>query len=1115
MHNDSGLHNADNATPTKNGEPAPSGQTRQADQPGQAGHTEQPKTDETDSGFIISIVGQFLKDKNSILFLIFALALGVGAILSTPREEEPQIIVPMADIMVQVPGASAQEVEKLVSTPLERLLWQIDGVEYVYSMSRRDSCLATVRFRVGEDRENALVRLHNTIMKNQDLVPSVVTSWLVKPVEIDDVPIVTLTIYADAAKGYGPQDLRRMGEEMFHRLAEVENVSRCTLTGGMPREIRVSLSTEALGAYHVSSLDVRTALSGADASVTAGSMDSLNRTFTITSDSFLRNTEEVRSLVVGAYQGRPVYLGDVAEVSDTAQEPRDYVRMGFSESYAKEAGLPAAMGQESVPAVTLGISKKKGTNAVTVAEDVIATADRLQKTILPDGVHIRVTRNYGATAQAKVDDLLSSLGFAIVTVVVLLAFTLGRREALVVAVAVPVSFALALAVNWFAGYTINRVTLFALILSLGLVVDDPITNVDNIQRHIRAGKLPPLPATLRGVREVLPPVIMSTLAIIVCFTPMFFITGMMGPYMAPMAINVPLTVIFSTVCALTVVPWLSYLLLRKRAGEAVQGDVTPAWVTNGYKRCIEPFLDSRPARLWLMGATGLLFVFSIALAAGRYVPLKMLPFDNRNELQIVLDLPEGSSVEATDRAIREMEAYLRTLPDITDFTTYAGTASPMDFNGMVRHYYLRGNPNQADIRINLADKSRRDVQSHALALGMRDDLQAIADRHGARLKLVETPPGPPVISTITAEIYGSPDRTTEQLIAAARHVQGIMRTEPGLTDIDASFEAPRQRLNFTVDREKAALHDISARDITDTLLMAVGGIRPATLHLPDERQPLPIHVMLPRDQRSSAAMLEEIPLKSSSGHMVPLGELGTFRFVDEDQPIYHKNLKRVVYVYGEMAGRAPAEAILDMSSALRDNPLPPSTSVDWAGEGEWKITLDVFRDLGIAFGVALLGIYLLLVVQTDSFGLPLLIMAAIPLTLIGIMPGFWLLNLLFSNTVGNYDDPVFFTATSMIGMIALGGIVIRNSLVLIEFIQEAMKQGMPLRDAVLQSGATRLRPILLTAATTALGAWPITLDPIFSGLAYALIFGLFASTLFTLLIIPVAYHQLTARDSAS
>jgi len=1062
------------------------------------------------AGLLMGIVRQFLTGKNAVLFLVFALCLGAAAILVTPREEEPQIIVPMADIMVQVPGASAEEVEKLVATPLERLLWQIDGVEYVYSTSRRDACLATVRFRVGEDRENSLVKLHNTITTHPDLVPSVVSGWVVKPVEIDDVPIVTLTLHADPQTGYGPHELRRMGEELFHRLAETEDVSRCTITGGFPREVRVDLSPEALSAFRVSALEVRNALAGADASVTAGTLDTLNRTLTVTADSFLNTPEEVRSLVVGVAEDRPVYLADVATVTDTHAEPAAYSRIGFSDAYASSAGLPQG---RSLPAVTLAISKKKGTNAVAVARNVIATAEHLQQTVLPHGVHVRVTRDYGATAQSKVTDLLSSLGFAIVTVVALLAFTLGRREALVVAVAVPVSFALALAVNWLFGYTINRVTLFALILSLGLVVDDPITNVDNIQRHIRQGKLPPLPATLAAVREVLTPVIMSTLAIIACFMPMFFITGMMGPYMAPMAVNVPLTVIFSTLCALTVVPWLSHLLLRHRAGSGQVQELTPAWVVRNYRRCVEPFLNSRGARRILLGVIMAGMVFSIALAAFRLVPLKMLPFDNKNEFQIVLDLPEGSSVETTDRAVRDMEAFLRTMPEVTDFVTYTGTSSPMDFNGMVRHHYLRGEPHQADIRVNLLDKSQRSAQSHAIILRVRDALQAVADRHGARLKIVETPPGPPVLSTITAEVYGEPDRTVEQLIRAASHVQSIMRQEPGVTDIDASYESPRQRLDFAIDREKAALHGITARAITDTLHLAVGGGQPATVHLPDERQALPIRVTLPRDKRSSTASLEEIPLKSASGHMVPLGELGRFNLLEEDQPIYHKNLRRVVYVYAEMAGRAPAEAILDMSSALRAHPMPPRTHVVWTGEGEWKITVDVFRDLGIAFGAAMLVIYLLLVLQTDSFRLPLLIMTAIPLTLLGIMPGFWLLNLLFGNTVAGYPDPVFFTATSMIGMIALGGIVIRNSLVLIEFIQEAVRQGQTLREAVLQSGATRLRPIVLTAATTALGAWPITLDPIFSGLAYALIFGLVASTLFTLVVIPVAYHQMQSRSA--
>ncbi len=1070
--------------------------------------TDSLRGDASPSGAVVSFVRLFLTGKNSLLFLIFALCAGMAAIFVTPREEEPQIVVPMADIIVQVPGASAEEVEKLVATPLERLLWQIDGVEYVYSTSRRDVCVTTVRFFVGEDRENALVRLHNTIMKNQDIVPAVVSGWVVRPVEIDDVPIVTLTLFADSDTGYGAHDLRRMGEELFHRLAETKDVSRCTITGGLPRQIRVELSPEALHAYRVSALEVRSALAGADASITAGSVDRMNAAYTITADSFLKSLDEVRALVVGVYADRPVYLGDVATVADTFAEPASYTRIGFGDDYAAQTGLPAG---ESLPSVTLAISKKKGTNAVRVADDVISTAQHLRGTILPEGIHLRVTRDYGATAQDKVSDLLSSLGFAILTVVALLAFSLGWREALIVAVAVPVSFSLALAVNWAFGYTINRVTLFALILSLGLVVDDPITNVDNIQRHIRQGKLPPLPATLLGVSEVLPPVIMSTLAIIVSFTPMFFISGMMGPYMAPMAVNVPLTVTFSTVCALTVVPWLSLMLLKGKAGNGSVQDVTPAWVRHAYRRLLSPFLNSRMARVALLVGVVVLLLFSLALAALRLVPLKMLPFDNKNEFQIVLDLPEGSSLEATDRAVRDMETFLRSHADITDFTTYTGVASPMDFNGMVRHYYLRGEPHQADIRVNLPDKSQRDAQSHALILTLRNQLQAIADAHGARMKIVETPPGPPVISTITAEIYGAPDRTPEQLIRAAWHIQEIMRAEPGVTDIDASFEAPHDRINFETNREKAALHSITARDVADTLNMAVGGATPATLHLPHERQPLPIHVTLPRAERSDAASLAEMPLKSASEHMVPLGELGSFTQLREDQPIYHKNLRRVVYVYAEMAGRAPGEAVLDMQAALRDTPMPPGTFVEWAGEGEWKITLDVFRDLGIAFGVAMLGIYLLLVLQVDSFGLPLLIMSAIPLTLIGILPGFWLLNLFFGGEAGGYPDPVFFTATSMIGMIALGGIVIRNSLVLIEFIQDAVRQGTPLREAVLYSGAVRLRPIILTAATTALGAWPITLDPIFSGLAYALIFGLTASTLFTLIVVPTAYYALQSK----
>ena len=776
-------------------------------------------------GLIAAVVRRFLQGKEAILLLIFSLCLGGAAILLTPREEEPQIIVPMADVFVQAPGASASEVEKLVAAPLERLLWQIDGVEYVYSTAFRDHAMVTVRFFVGENREDSLVKLHNAIAMNQDIAPSIATAWVVKPVEIDDVPIVALTLYS---KRYDDHELRRVAEELMPRLAEVPNVSRVSIIGGRSREIRMELNPERMTGLNVSPREIIDALRGADASMTAGALDSNNRELSVTANSFLHSAAEADDLVVGVFDGRPVYLRDVAVVVDGPEEPRAYSRFGMGARHAREMGCPPQCG--GYPAVTIALAKKKGTNAVDVAEAVLARMDALKKTVLPADIEVEVTRDYGKTAQTKVNDLLASLFFAILTVVILLAMTLGWREALVVAVAVPVSFSLALFVNHVFGYTINRVTLFALILSLGLVVDDPITNVDNIQRHIMLGVRKPLEATLFAVQEVLPPVIMSTLAIIVSFTPMFFITGMMGPYMAPMAANVPLTVTFSTVCALTIVPWMSYKLLKRQATQPVQGahvgagrDVTPAWVRSGYRAALAPFLRSRGLRWLLALVVVLLLLASCSLALLRLVPLKMLPFDNKNEFQIVLDMPEGASLEATDRCVRAFEDFLRGVPEVTNFVSYAGLSSPMDFNGMVRHYYLREGAHQADIRVNLADKEQRAQQSHAVILRLRTELEAIAGAYGCRLKIVEVPPGPPVISTITAEVYGTPDRTNEQLIQGAGHLQSLMREEPGVVDIDASYAFPSQRVNFVPDKEKAALHGVSTAEMAQTLRTAVGG----------------------------------------------------------------------------------------------------------------------------------------------------------------------------------------------------------------------------------------------------------------------------------------------------
>ena len=1052
-------------------------------------------------GFILKTVRTFLSGPLSMIFISLAVLLGIMAIFMTPREEEPQIVVPMVDVMVEFPGHSPAEVEQLVTVPLERLLWQIDGVEHVYSISHRDSAFVGVRFYVGEDRDRAMVKVRDKIDENLALVPQGVTNWLINPVEIDDVPIVSLTLYSPKRTAF---ELRRMAEELKARLDSLRDISLTEIIGGYRRQIRIEPDIENLAARKISISQIKNALAQNNVVATVGQTLSAGREVDILTTPGLENAEQLRKTVISAADGKIVRLEDVAKVSDGPEEQRNYVNIGFG---------PAFKGKntkKTYPAVTLAFSKKKGTNAVAVAKDIISSAKKLKQNVLPEDVEMIVSRDYGKTADDKVNDLISSMIFAILTVVILIAVSMGWREGIVVGLAVPVSFALALFVNYIFGFTINRVTLFALILSLGLVVDDPITNVDNIQRHIRMGILDPFHATLKAVKEVIPPVIMSTLAIIVSFTPMFFITGMMGPYMGPMAINVPLTVTFSTTCALTFVPWLSYRLLKNKADAAPEenkdGDVTPEWVRKLYASLIKPFLKKRNAWLLLIAV----FVMLIASAALMLfqVPLKMLPFDNKNELQLVVDMPEGNSLETTYKVVEELERYLSTINEVDNYQAYIGINAPIDFNGLVRHYGMRRESNQADIRINLADKTKREQQSHSIALRIRKRVTEIAEKHGAIVNIVEVPPGPPVLSTITVEVYGKAEHDYNELIAGAEVLQKrLSTTDPKhIVEIDNMSETPHERLEFKINRDKAALHGITPAQITSALKTALEGEHAALIRMPRERNPLYAYLQLPYEDRFNTERLSRLWLKGTDGKMVQLAELGNFLKETSEQPIFHKNLERVVFVTAECAGRAPGGVILRVIwDTLRREPLPEGIKVEWAGEGEWEVTLRVFRDLGIAFGIAMIGIFLLLIVQTNSVVMPLIIMCAIPLTIIGIAPGFYLLNLLIGKEVAGFSDPVFFTATGMIGMIALGGIVIRNSIVLIEFIQEAVKQGTPLRQAIIESGAVRFRPILLTALTTMMGAWPITLDPIFSGLAWALIFGLIASTFFTMLVIPTIY----------
>jgi len=1050
-------------------------------------------------GALSRLIRAFLVGPLSPLLLLLSTAIGTAAVFLTPREEEPQIVVPMADVFVSFPGASPEEVERLVATPLERLLWQVDGVEHVYSISRRDGALVMVRFFVGEDRERALVRLQSRIDAHRDEAPPGVAGWVVKPVEIDDVPIVTMTLFSRRADDH---ELRRVAEEFAARLESLPDLSRTEILGGLPREVRVEFDAEALSAHGLSPLEVAGTLRAADASLRAGEFERSDRRTQVVAGPFVGGRAEAEALVVGAHEGRPVRLRDVARVVDGPEEASGVVRIVFG-----PAGVPEGFERGvAYPAATLAFAKKKGTNAVHVAERLIGRARELERTLLPAGIALRVTRNQGETADEKVNELLVHLLLAIVTVVGLVAYALGWREGLIVAAAVPITFALTLGVNLLFGYTINRVTLFALVLVLGLVCDDPIVDVENIHRHFRRRERPPLDAVLFAVNEVRPPVIVATLAVILSFLPMLFITGMMGPYMKPMAVNVPVAMAMSMLVAFTVTPWMSYLLLRRHGKQEGGGGEEGGLPARLYRRAVGFFLDRRLARYALL--LGILALFAVAgrLAMTGAVPLKMLPYDNKSELQVVLDLPEDATLEATSRLVAECQRSLAAEAEVRDVSGYVGLASAIDFNGLVRHYNLRRAPNLADLRVNLLPKSERSQQSHAIGLRLRRGLAAIAARHGAAMKIVEMPPGPPVLSTLVAEVRGPPERSYGELIDAAREAGRRLAARPGVVDVDDMSESETTRLDFVLDKEKAALHGVATADVARTLRLALSGEPVATVHEPDERYPLRLVLVLPRAERSGAEELSRVRVKGAAGALVPLAEIGSFAPRAAGQPIYHKDLERVVFLLGEVAGTTPAEAVLGLQEDLRARPLPGGIRADWAGEGEWKVTLDVFRDLGLAFAGALVAIYALLVFQTRSFGMPLVIMLAIPLGAVGILPGFWLLNRLLGGVVDGWADPVYFTATGMIGMIALAGIVVRNSIILIDFIHRRTAEGAALREAVLESGHRRLRPILLTGGAAMLGAWPITLDPIFSGLAWSLIFGVLASTAFTLVVVPVVVH---------
>jgi multidrug efflux pump subunit AcrB len=1066
--------------------------------------------DDLHLGLTARLVKLFLLSKLPTIIIIVCLLAGAAALLYTPREEDPQITVPMVDILIRFPGASPQEVENLAVINLEKKLWEMQGLEDLYSQSRNGFAVVTAKFKVGENLETSLFKVYNQTFSNIDQVPSGVTGWVVKPMNINDVPMVTLALYSNRADDF---ELRRVADELLHRLQSIPDAGRSYVVAGRKRQVRVVPDPARLAGHGLDLAALSQAIEVSNVNLPAGHFSRQDKEYLVQAGPFLKSADEVADLVVGVNQGKPVYLRDVANVIDGPQEQVEASTIAFGPAEAPPKGYERG---QFYPSVTLAIAKRLGTNAVTVSAGVLARLTQLQHEVIPPYIQVKVTRDDGATANEKVNELIRELLIAVISITVLLTLFLGWREALIVAMAVPLTLAITLAGNMLFGYTINRVTLFALILSLGLLVDDPIIDVENIHRHFQLRDHPPLEATLVAVDEVRAPTILATFTVIISFIPMYFVTGMMGPYMRPMPLNVPLAMLMSLLIAFTVTPWATYHFLKKEYGREEKAFVLEeTWIYRVYTRIMNPLLASRRlSYLFLLGVVAL-FCISVALPVLGLVPLKMLPFDNKDNFLIVANMPNDAPLEATQETLKDFGRYLTTVHEVDNVVTYAGVAAPIDFNGLVRHYYLMQGPWVGQIRVNLVEKQLRTAPSHSVALWLRPAVEEIARRHQVRLAIAEVPPGPPTMRTLVGEVYGPPGGSYASLIRQADHVKEFFLKTKGVADVDTSVETVEPRFRFLADRHKAALSGLSEAQITKGVALAEAGETVGRVHIPTERLPLDIFLRWPLASRSSMVNLGQLYFKNPAGAMVPLNELGRFDLDTAPKSIMRKNLERVVFVTAGVAGLSPVNAVLDLKADTAAQPLAPGYRVDYSGEGEWKITVQVFRDLGIAFAGALIGIFILLVLQTGSYTMPLVIMVAIPLTMIGVMPGFALLNLFFATSVKGYYNPIYFTATAMIGMIALAGIVVRNSIILIDFIHHHLDRGTPLRDAIVRSGAIRFRPILLTALAAMSGSWVITMDPIFSGLAWSFIFGLFASTAFTLVVVPVIYYLLASRAQAA
>ncbi|MCC6307639.1 MAG: efflux RND transporter permease subunit [Chitinophagaceae bacterium] len=1059
-------------------------------------------------GIAGKIAASFLRSKLTILLMVVFLLIGTYATMHIPREEEPQIEVPMADIFIGYPGAAPQEIESKVVAPMEKIISNIKGVEYVYSTSMKEKAMLIVQFYVGEDVERSLVKLYNEIMKNMDKVPQGVTMPLIKSRAIDDVPVLGLTVWSEK---YDDFTLRQLSEELKNEIKKIPNVAEIKLLGGRNREVKVLLDKAKMTANHLDFLSIQKNILGSNAQVVSGNMLSKDTAFSIETGSYLSSAEDVANLVIGVNEQQPVYLRQISQIEDGPASPKEYVSFG----YAKGDDKNLKQFQSEYPAVTLSIAKKPGADAMQLSEQILSKIDHVKNQIIPDDVHITPTRNYGATASEKVSELLLHLFIAIVVVTLFVMLAMGWRGGLVVFLSVPVTFAMTLLSYYLMDYTLNRITLFALVFITGIVVDDSIIVAENMHRHFKMRRLPFRQAAIYAINEVGNPTILATFTVIAAVLPMAFVSGLMGPYMSPMPIGASIAMMLSLVVALTLTPYLGYIFLREKAKRNEINKAPQQLEQKGiykiYYKVINPMLTSQRKRWTFMIVLAITLLGSMFLFYTKGVAVKMLPFDNKNEFQVVIDMPEGTTLEKTNVVAKEVGQYLSQQKYVRNYQSYVGTAGPISFNGLVRHYDLRSGENVADIQVNLLDKKKRSTQSHDIVKKMRPDIIKIGKKYNANIKLVEIPPGPPVLSTIVAEVYG-PDY--EQQIQVARQVKILMDSTRDVVDVDWMVEEDLPSLYFEVDKEKAMRNGVAPAQAVATMNAALTGLKSGTLYQPASFEPVNIMLQLNDAEKASVSDLKNINIIGQQGNIVSMGDIISVVPKIKEKSIYRKNQKRVVFVLADMAGdlESPTYAMSDMSKKLKDIKLPsgytlneeymqqPETedqfSLKW--DGEWQITFEVFRDLGIAFAVVILIIYMLIVGWFQNFKVPLIMLSAIPLSLIGIILGHWMMG-------------AYFTATSMIGFIALAGVMVRNSILLIDFINIRLKEKIPLKQAIIEAGAVRTTPILLTAGAVALGAIIILFDPIFQGLAISLIGGTVTSTFLTLLVVPLLYYRMMRK----